>query len=197
MHPHSNPSPLRARCSGLWARFSASFDDVLLQAPDADAPSMPSSDCPDVDGLLRALGSLCLPGSPFVMASHPLAATAEQRARQMVWLQHELLRMDGTLHMQQLGGRWRQRQHRLAIKLREVMASPEAPPSGPWDCGLLKTDPAALGQAALFTPRRCTLMVAWEPTAHTLASLIAILQQREARFARPVRLWVLGGAVQA
>ncbi len=197
MHRHSNRSPLRPRPPGLWARFSARFDDVLLQAPEACAAWVPPSDCPDVDGLRRALGTLCQPGPPFLMASHSLAATAEQRARQKLWLQHELLRMDGTLHMQQLGGRWRQRQHRLAVKLRELLASPEEPPGGPWDCGLLRTDPAALGQAALFTPRRCTLMVAWEPTAQTLTSLINSLQQREARFARPVRLWVLSGAVQA
>jgi len=150
----------------------------------------------DADELQRALGALCQPRRPFMTASHTLAAAAHQRQRQQAWLQQQLLTLDGTLHMLQLGGPWRQRLHRLAIKLQEAVASAKESPAGPWshspwDCGLLKTDPAALKQAAHFTPRRPTLMVAWELPPESLAPLVATLQQRESSFARPVRLWVL------
>ena len=84
-----------------------------------------------------------------------------------------------------------QRWHRVAVKLREVVLGADAARGGPWDCGLLHTDPAALARAQHFLPRRATLMVAWEQPPDVLASVLKNLHQRQGSFARPVRLWVL------
>ena len=177
--------------TGLWARLSARFDSVLLQAPVAGTAPLPLADAPADHGLQRSLQALCQTGPPFDVAHDALAGQPELRAQQQAWLQHQLLVLDGTLHMQQLGGPLRQRWHRLAIKLRETWASADAAPGGPWDCGLLNTGPAALARAQQFTPRRPTLMVAWGLQPPTLALMLDSLRQRQDSFAQPVRLWAL------
>lgn len=181
--------------AGPWARFSARFDDVLLRAPLPGDSAPPTADCADVGQLQRALQGLCPPGAPaapgFATARHTLAPTPAARAGQQAWLTHQLLLLDGTLHMLQLGGVWRQRLHRLAIKLQEGLHGSAAAPGLPWDCGWLNTTAAAQAQAARFIPRRPTLMLAWQLPPSTLAPLQATLQARSAACTQPMRLWVL------
>ncbi len=113
---------------------------------------------------------------------------------QRAWVQHQMLKLDGTLHMQQLGGALRQRLHRLAVKLHETAAVGTICPdsvSGPWDCGWLNSGPAAEAQAARFAPRRPTLVVAWGLQQPVLETFQAALAQGQQRFTHPVRLWVL------
>jgi hypothetical protein len=173
---------------GLWARFSARFDDVLLTPPvDAGGPAGPAA---LADELTLALAALCKPGASFAMARHTLAAAPEQRAFQKARLQRQMLELDGTLDMQQLGGPWRQRLHRVAIKLRESAAAGSTA-DGPWDCGFVNGGAGAAARAASFVPRRPTLMVSWQMPAGELRPLQAALQARQAGFALPVRLWVL------
>jgi hypothetical protein len=173
---------------GLWARFSARFDDELLTPPvDAGAPAGPGA---LADELALALAALCKPGAAFAIARHTLEAAPDQRALQKARLQRQMLALDGTLDMQQLGGPWRQRLHRLAIKLRES-AAPGSGTGGPWDCGFVNGGAGAAASAASFMPRRPTLMVAWQMPAGELLPLQAALQARQGRFALPVRLLVL------
>lgn len=178
---------------GLLARFSARFDSVLLMAPQGGpTPAAPCADAPALQALLTALTSVRQPSPPYASASHTLAATPDMRALQQLWLQQRLLALDGTLHMQGLGGPWRQRRHRLTIKLREAAGSNATQAGAPWDCGFLRDTPAALRQAeAYFVPRRPTLMLAWQLPARTLQPLAAALQARQADYGHAVRLWVL------
>ncbi len=180
MNPISAPS--------RWARFSARFDDVLLTPPtDVGAPADPAA---GADDLALALAALCNPGPAFAQARHTLAAAPEQRALQKARLQRQMLALDGTLQMQTRGGPWRQRLHRLALKLRESTAVGTAT-SGPWDCGFIKGGADAAARAAAFVPRRPTLMVAWQLPASVLLPLQAALQARHGSYVLPVRLWVL------
>ena len=175
-------------------RLTARFDNTLMQAPPFCAAgavaSISTGTCADAAALDSGLLALCQGGPGFASASHPLAATPEQRAQQLLWLQQQLLALDGTLHMQSLGGVSRQRAHRLALKLRETVFSSSTAAS-PWDCGLLRTTPAALHQAAFFTPRRPTLMVGWQLPAGSIEPFAAALQSRQQAWAHPVRLWLL------
>ena len=182
-----------------WARFSARFDDVLLCAPVPGLAVQPPTDCADAGVLRRALQGLCPPGAPaapgFATACHTLAVAPAARAAQQAWLTQQLLALDGTLHMLQLGGAGRQRLHRLSIKLQELLRSGPAAAGLPWDCGWLNTGTAAQAQAARFLPRRPTLVLAWQLPPATLAPLQAALQRRSAAYAQPVRLWVLNAPV--
>ena len=173
---------------GLLRRFSARFDDVLLQAPQAGPTSLDAPACADALALECALAALCQPGPRFASASHTLAATPAARALQRAWITQRLLALDGTLHMQSLGGPWRQRLHRLAVKLREAAGDNTAV----WDCGSLIETPSALHQAEhVFLPRRPTLMLAWQLPLSTLQPFAAALQARQTGYAHAVRLWVL------
>lgn len=178
--------------AGPLRRFSARFDDLLLRAPQADRASPGAPVCADAAALESALLVLCQLGPRYASASHTLAATPDLRALQQLWLQQRLLALDGTLHMQSLGGPWRQRLHRLAIKLLEAAGSGAAQAGAPWDCGFLQTTPAALQRAEqFFLPRRPTLMLAWQLPARTLQPFAAALYARRVAYAQPVRLWVL------
>jgi hypothetical protein len=177
-----------------WARFHARFDDVLMSAP-AWGAHQTVADCADAGALAQALGALCPAGASsrpgFACAGHTLAPLPAARAQQQVWLNQQLLLLDGTLHMLQLGGPWRQRLHRLAIKLQELRHSGDGTSGLPWDCGWLNTTAAAQAQAERFIPRRPTLMVAWQLSADTVSPLRAVMQQRRANYAHRVVLWVL------
>lgn len=181
-----------------WARFHARFDGVLMGAPVCSA-HQPVADSADADTLLSALRLLCPAGASaeprFASAGHTLAPLPAARAQQQAWLNHQMLQLDGTLHMMQLGGAGRQRLHRLAIKLRELLHSGPAAAGLPWDCGWLNSTAAAQAQAARFVPRRPTLMVAWQLLPATLAPMQAALQQRSPTYAHPVRLWVFDAPV--
>lgn len=173
------------------ARFSARFDNCLLQAPPFDAAASDDAvAAADTAALNASLLALCRGGARWASASHPLAAAPEQRAQQQLWLQQQLLALDGTLHMQSLGGPWRQRVHRLALKLRESGLTDGAAAS-PWDCGLLRATPEALQQAACFAPRRPTLMVGWQLPACAAQPFVDTLQTRQHTWGHPVRLWLL------
>ncbi len=187
--------------TGRLTRFSARFDDVLMCAPAAAAAAQPPTDCADADALLRAIPGLCPAGAAaapgFASASHTLAALPAARAQQQAWVNHQLLALDGTLQMLQLGGPLRQRLHRLNIKLQELSRS--GPPAAglPWDCGWLNTTAAAQSQAARYFPRRPTLILTWQLPTSTLQPIAAALQARQAEFGHPVRLWVLSTPASA
>ncbi len=182
--------------SSRWVRFHARFDDTLMGAPVWSA-QQPVADCADADALMRAFRVLCPavasaePG--FASAGHTLAPLPAARAQQQAWLNHQMLQLDGTLHMLQLGGAGRQRLHRLATKLRELLHSGPGASGLPWDCGWLNSTAAAQAQAARFIPRRPTLMVAWQLLPTTLGPMLEALQHRRPTYAHPVRLWVLNG----
>ena len=190
--------------SGRWARFSARFDAVLMSAPvpPVQGPvTQPPAGCADADALLCTLQRLCPADASaergFFSVGHTLAALPLARAQQQAWLQHQLLALDGTLHMLQLGGAGRQRLHRLAIKLQELLHSGPAAVALPWDCGWLHATLAAQAQTLRFMPRRPTLMVAWQLPPTALAPMLAALQQRSLTYVHPVRLWVLNAPTAA
>lgn len=183
---------------GRLARLRARFDSSLLTAPSAaglQAPPAAPPACVDAALLQQALATLCAGPAGFASARHPLAPGAAQQAQQLNWLNHQLLHLDGTWHLQQLGGPWRQRLHRLAVKLREVAAA-GAVPGGPWDCGFVNGGTDVAAHADAFKPRRATLMVAWQLPPATLLPLQAALQARHGHGGGlPVRLWVLQALV--
>ena len=173
---------------GLPRRFGVRFNDVLLQAPQAGTPDAQAPPCADAPALELALAALCQPGPRYASASHTLAATPAERVLQQAWVTQRLLALDGTLHMQSLGGPWRQRLHRLTLKLHEAAGGSAAV----WDCGSLINSAAALRQAeGVFLPRRPTLMLAWQLPPATLRHIAQALQARQAAYPQAVRLWVL------
>lgn len=170
-----------------------------MGAPVWNAAHQPVANCADADTLSRALRVLCpaiasaKPG--FASAGHVLAPLPAARAQQQAWLNHQMLQLDGTLLMMQLDGAGRQRLHRLAIKLRELLHSGPAAAGLPWDCGWLLETAAAQARSVQFMPRRPTLMVAWQLLPTTLAPMLEAFQHRSPAYAHPMRLWVLNAAV--
>lgn len=70
-------------------------------------------------------------------------------------------------------------------------------PSDPWDSGYLRHDAAAVARLDGFLPRRATLLVAQDMPGPTLRKIVVTLRHREALFAYPVRLLVLGTTLPA
>lgn len=188
VHPPHQAHP--AATAGRWARLRLRFDSALLTEPPGTGTPKVTPACVDGQALQRCLTALCAGGAGLATAHHRLAADVALRAQQKAWLDHQLLALDGTWHMQSLGGPWRQRVHRLGLKWREFMATGAAP-VGPWDCGYLNTGADAAAHATAFVPRRPTLIVAWQLPAAALAPLQVALQARSCAYSLPVRLWVL------
>ena len=187
-------SPIAATLAGRLARLRARFDRALLTEPQATAGTLATTWQPALTSDLQAAATvLCAGGPGFVASRQVLAAQPAQRAQQQAWLNHHLLALDGTLHMQALGGPWRQRLHRLALKAREFSADLDGAhaPARPWDCGFLNTGAGATAAAQAFEPRRPTLIVAWQLPADLQAPLLTALQARSSVYPLPVRLWVL------
>lgn len=84
---------------------------------------------------------------------------------------------------------------RLRVKWHDAQWWRARQNSDPWDSGYLVDDPAALQALRVFRPRRATLLVAVDLTTDALHERIATLMARQAGFAHPVRLLVIGSAV--
>lgn len=85
--------------------------------------------------------------------------------------------------------RWRLK---LRVKLADCLGRRFQSIDHPWDCGFLRTTPAALAALARFTPRRATLIVADALPAEQTQTCIELLARRHSGFRDPVRLLVVG-----
>lgn len=189
-------TPLRRR-----ARWGARFDNGSLVAPVlADDPALDATAQSDVQRLrawcLAGSGPACSPPwVPWVPPSldTPLAITdlACEPASATAIATRLMLDLDGSLRLAEMG-----RLGGIGLKLQTLLRDGlwwrAQQASDPWDCGTLREGDANWQALRAFTPRRPTLIVASGLTATALDSVVAVLQEREATFARAVRLLVIG-----
>jgi hypothetical protein len=178
-------------------RLLARFDDAFLQAPD-ETRAHPAG--ADGLGLQAVVADLLRSADRFSSAHGALPASATDQAQQRQALDWQLLRLDGTLHLRSLGGPWSQRLHRLQLKVAETWGAGRvhlrAPGVDlPWDCGFVRDSPQAAQRAAQFTPRRSSLLVAWQLPSASSRAVAAALQARAEVFGHPVRLLVVAHGV--
>ncbi len=105
--------------------------------------------------------------------------------------------LDGDERLQAAGSAAARLALRLRVKLKDCQWWRARQPDDPWDCGHIGWDEAACRQLALFLPRRATLLLADRLPATDLLACLAALVPRQAGFAHPVRLLVLGEAPPA
>lgn len=86
---------------------------------------------------------------------------------------------------------------RVRVKLRDALWWRARQPTDPWDSGHLVDEPAALQALRRFRPRRATLLVALNLSERALRERVTVLAARQAAFAHPVRLLVLGTTATA
>lgn len=189
-------TPLRQR-----ARWGARFDNGSLVAPVlADNLALDATAQSDVQRLrawcLAGSGPACSPPwAPWASPSleTPLAITAltSEPATANAIATRLMLDLDGSLRLAEMG-----RLGGIGLKLRTLLRDGlwwrAQQASDPWDCGTLREDDTNWQALRAFTPRRPTLIVASGLTATALDSVVALLQEREATFARAVRLLVIG-----
>jgi hypothetical protein len=100
--------------------------------------------------------------------------------------------LDGSVALEQAGGRWAGLWLRLRVKRDDACWWRERQDSDPWDCGYLENDPGTRDALQRFLPRRATLIVAagnWPVDA--LCHDIGALHDRRALFRHPVRVLVM------
>lgn len=104
--------------------------------------------------------------------------------------------LDGSVALEQAGGRWAGLWLRLRVKRDDACWWRERQDSDPWDCGYLENDPVTREALQRFLPRRATLIVAagnWPVDA--LCHDIGALHDRRALFRHPVRVLVMASDV--
>lgn len=85
---------------------------------------------------------------------------------------------------------------RLRVKAQDLMWWRARQRRDAWDSGYLVDEPAALTALQAFRPRRASLLVAVGLSAEAVQQRIAVLAARQAGFAHPVRLLVVGTPAQ-
>jgi hypothetical protein len=165
---------------------------VLLARFDADALRPPPAASVQTDPRDRAvhaaLAAWCREGLdvPFAVGV-VVHADAARATRLAAALARDLDGSDRLDALSPLAGRvWRVR-----IKLAEALPSRVARPDDVWDAGYLIDTPAGSAALARFAPRRPTLVIADGADDIRCAEALETLQERSARFGRPVRFLAL------
>lgn len=114
------------------------------------------------------------------------AGTASRLAAQL------MLERDGSLQLLACNTAMSQLALRLKTRLHDLMWWRQRQPSDPWDSGYVIDTPAGVQALSRFMPRRATLLVAAHMAPDTLSAVLDDLHSRQARFACPVRVLVLG-----
>jgi hypothetical protein len=106
------------------------------------------------------------------------------------------LELDGTDRMDRIGFA-RSLLLRAGVKVADCCWWRRRRHDDPWDSGYLRHDPAAVARLDAFLPRRATFLVAQDMAAPTLRKAVVTLRHRQALYAHPVRLLVLGPSLAA
>ena len=106
------------------------------------------------------------------------------------------LQLDGTRRLQQ-GGAVAALGLRLQVKAQDLMWWRSRQPSDVWDTGYVPAERAAWQALARFVPRRPTLVVMPALPAEVVQRCLHALLPRSASFEHPVRVLVLGSAIDA
>jgi len=184
---------------GLGA-LTARFDNVALRPFDASAPTIadpwPALRAWCLYGLGSGARPLLNPGAmPSVPVRLALAAYAGPGLPEAHTQAAALaLQLDGTRLLQQRGA-VAGLGLRLQVKAQDLMWWRSRQPQDVWDSGYVPAEPAAWQALMRFAPRRATLVVMPALPAEVVQRCLHALVPRSARFAHPVRVLVLGSAI--
>lgn len=186
----------------------ARFDGKTLRVdfPGKPLPAGPNTLSPQQEAGWTQLQRWCRAGSgpgavPFwrpwrvPQVAQPLSVvllSGMTQRGQRVLIERFSRQLDGSVDLEQAGGRWAGLWFRLRVKRDDACWWRERQDGDPWDCGYLVNDPATRKALQRFLPRRSTLVVAvadWPVAA--LRQEIEALHARRALFQHPVRVLVM------
>jgi hypothetical protein len=104
--------------------------------------------------------------------------------------------LDGSDQLLACTGRAARLGLRLRVKAQDLVWWRARRRDDPWDSGYLVDEPAAWQALHAFQPRRATWLVALNLSDEAVGARIALLTARQAGFAHPVRLLVVGTPVR-
>lgn len=195
-----------ARRPRVW---SVRFDLAALRPPDPLPPGRAQAlqQHPAWPALVRWCLQGCGPGHrpwwqpgalPAVDARFTVACLLGADAADRNALATALgLERDGSLQLQARATALGRLLLRLQTKWQDLQWWRMRQPTDAWDCGWLRDTPEGLQALASFQPRRATLVVAEGLVATVLQVVLEDLCARQAGFAHPVRLLVLGASAPA
>lgn len=188
--------------SSWLGALTARFDHVALRPFDARTPTI-AEPWPALRAwCVYGLGSGARPwlnpgGKPAVpvrlaMAAYagPGLSDAHEQAAALA------LQLDGTRLLQRRGA-LAGVGLRLQVKAQDLMWWRSRQPHDVWDTGYVPAEPAAWQALMRFAPRRATLVVMPALPAEVVQRCLHALVPRSASFAHPVRVLVLGSAIDS